>query len=104
MFGWIPAVAVAFLLLKPPRAALFCMIAGWLFLPMASYELAGLPDYRKPTAVPAVIFLAIMVFDFRRLQSFRPRPVDLPALLFCLAPAVSSLANGLGVYDAASAS
>ena len=35
MFGWIPLVFLAFMVLTPPRAALACYIAGWLFLPVA---------------------------------------------------------------------
>ena len=99
MFGWIPAVAIAFMVLTPPRAAVIGYIAGWLFLPVAQFPLAGLPDYTKHLAVPLVILLAILLCDGRRLLAFKPRLVDLPIALYCLVPLFSSLSNGLGWYD-----
>lgn len=103
MFGWIPLVFLAFMVLTPPRAALACYLAGWLFLPVAVFPLAGLPDYSKAMAVPLVIFLAILIFDGRRLAAFKPRLIDLPIAIFCLTAGVSSLVNGLGWYDATTA-
>jgi hypothetical protein len=103
MFGWIPLVALLFLLLPPARAATVACVAGWLFLPVATFPVVGLPDYSKALAVPLVVFLAIVVFDGRSLARVRPGLVDLPITVYCLTPAVSSLANGLGWYDATTA-
>lgn len=103
MFGWIPLVAMLFVLLPPARAALVAFVAGWLFLPVATFPVVGLPDYSKALAVPLVVFLAIVVFDAKRLQRVRFGLVDLPITIYCLTPAISSLTNGLGWYDAATA-
>ena len=103
MFGWIPVVALLFVLLTPPRAALVAFVAGWLFLPVATFPVVGLPDYSKALAVPLVVFLMIVVFDGKSLQRVRFGLIDLPIAIYCLTPAISSLTNGLGFYDAATA-
>jgi hypothetical protein len=100
LYGWIPLVACAFALLTPPRAVLFSYIAGWLFLPVAATEVLGFFDYNKNTAVPLVVFLAILAFDSRRLSVLHLRWIDVPMIVFCLVPLVSSIDNGLGMYDA----
>jgi O-antigen ligase len=73
-----------------------------MFLPVADLELFGFLDYTKSTAVPLIVFAAILVFDGGRLARLRLRLVDAPMLLFCVAPSFSSLSNGLGLYDALS--
>ncbi len=102
LFGFVPFVLIAFAAFDPRRAVLLTYLTGWMFLPVAGYELFGF-DYTKSTAVPVVVFLAIALFDGRRLTSFAPRLLDLPMAAFCLAPMASSLSNELGVYDALSA-
>lgn len=97
--AWIPLVALAFVALPPARAALVTYLAGWMFLPVPGLEVLGF-DYGKATAVPLVAFAAMAVADGARLARFRPGLVDLPIALFCAAPVASSLANGLGAYDA----
>ncbi len=99
LYGFLPFVALVFAFLSPTRAVLVSYLAGWLFLPVASIELLGVFDYSKDTAVPLVIFLAVVLFDSRRVLSFRLRAFDLPMLVLCAAPLASSLSNGLGWYD-----
>jgi hypothetical protein len=98
LLGWIPFVFIVFSTMRAPRAALFSYLAGWMFLPVPGIELVGL-DYDKDTAVPLVIFAAMLAFDGARLSRLRPVLVDLPVAIFCVVPLASSLANDLGWYD-----
>jgi hypothetical protein len=45
------------------------------------------------------VFLAALLFDRARWLAFRPRWFDVPMLLWCLSPLLSSLSNDLGVHD-----
>lgn len=103
MFGWIPAVLLLFSQLPARRAVIAAFILAWLFLPVARYEFAGLPEYTKMSATCVGVLLGAMLFDAERLASFRFHPVDIPLLLWCLSPCISSLTNGLGLYDGVSA-
>ena len=102
LLGWLPLVVGMFAALPPRRAVIWAFLVAWLFLPMAGYKLAGLPDYTKMSATCFGVLLGAALFDTARLVSFRPRWIDLPMLVFCLCPMASSLSNGLGWYDGAS--
>src|SRR3712207_5078886 len=99
LFGWIPVVFLLFALLPPRRAVIAAFLLAWLFLPMAGFKIAGLPDYTKMSATCFGVLLASAVFDPDRLLSFRFSWVDLPAAVFCTSPFVTSVVNGLGMYD-----
>jgi hypothetical protein len=103
MFGWIPVVFGLFSKLPPRRAVISAFIFAWLFLPMAKYEIPGLPDYTKMSATCWGVFISAAIFDTERLLSFRPRLMDLPMLIWCICPLFSSLSNDLGLYDGISA-
>ena len=103
LWGWIPVVVGLFALLPPRRAIIVAFIFAWLFLPNASYSFPGFPDYTKMTATVFGVLLGVALFDARRLVSFRFHLYDLPVLLFCASPLVTSPLNGLGLYDGASA-
>ncbi len=103
MLGWLPAVFYLFMLLPERRAVIASFVVAWLFLPVASYSLPGIPDYTKVTACSYGVFLATLLFKLRRCFSFRPSWLDLPMLVFCLCPFASSMTNGLGAYDGVSA-
>jgi hypothetical protein len=104
MICWIPVVLFLFSRLPVQRAVIFSFLAAWLFLPMASIPLAGLPDYTKMSATCYGILLATVIFDFHRFQKFRPHWIDIPLMIWCFSPLFSSLANGLGPYDGLSSS
>ena len=84
--GWPFAMLVVFACTTPRRAILFTFVAGWLILPDVFYRFYGLPDYRKTTAVSIAALLGILVFDSKRLLTWRPSWVDLPLLAWCLVP------------------
>lgn len=99
LFGWIPIVLGLFAVMKPHRAVIAGYIFAWLFLPAYSFQLPGLPDYNKLTAAFLGVFLGVLIFDLNKLLTFKPRWFDIPIALYCLCPMISSLTNGLGLYD-----
>ncbi|QDU70711.1 O-antigen ligase domain-containing protein [Mucisphaera calidilacus] len=101
---WLPVVLAMFLVLRPRQAVVWSILIGWLMLPMTGFTLPGLPDYTKMSATCLGILLGAALFDPNTLLRFRPRWADLPFVVFCLCPFLSSLTNGLGAYDGVSAS
>lgn len=99
MYGWIPTVIYLFIRFPAQRAVIVSFILAWLFLPQAKYPIIGLPDYTKMSATCYGILLATVIYDVGRFSSFKIRWVDLPMLIWCLCPVVSSITNGLGPYD-----
>src|SRR3954465_3761745 len=103
MAVWIPTVLVLFAVLPSRRAVIVSFLAAWLFLPMATYQLPFLPDYSKMSATCAGIFIATVIFDVKRVVRFKPSLIDVPIVIFCVVPLISSLLNGLGAWDGVSA-
>jgi hypothetical protein len=100
LFGWPIISLFLFLVLHPRRAVLASVLLGWMFLPVASYKFTtGIPEYTRMTAAVLGPLLGIVFFDFRRFQTLRPAWADLPMMVWCVCPLVSSLSNGLGPYD-----
>lgn len=96
---WLPVVLMMFALFPARRAVLISVIGGWLFLPTAIYEVRGLPNIDKAAVAMIPVLLGATLFDSRRLLQFRPRWFDLPMCIFCMASTITSLRNGLGMYD-----
>ncbi len=102
MFGWIPVVLFLCAMLPTRRAVVAAFVIAWSFLPMVSYHVQGLPAYSKMSATCGGVLLGALIFDIDKLLSFRPSWLDVPMLVWCLCPCVSSLTNGLGLYDGVS--
>ncbi len=100
IYGWIPfslmLVASRFDIRK---AMIFIFIAAWLFLPIAAFGIPGFPDLTKQSVVSYSALLAVLIFDSKRLVSFRPGWWDLPVLILCASTIATSVNNGLGLYD-----
>jgi tetratricopeptide (TPR) repeat protein len=103
LFGWIPLVLALFALLPARRAVVAGSIAAWLLLPPIGIDFPGFPNYTKATAATVGVLLGTFLFEPNRLLCFRLRWFDVPMLLWCLCPFLSSVTNELGVYDALSA-
>jgi hypothetical protein len=103
LFGWVPVVLFLFAMLPPRRAVITSILVAWLFLPMAGLPIPGFPDFTKMNATSVGILLGCMIFDQARIFTFRARWFDLPMVIWCFVPFVSSIVNGLGVYDGISA-
>ncbi len=56
--------------------------------------------FSKMQLTCASVFLAALLLDFKTIKSFRLQMVDLPMLIWCVCPLLSSLANDLGLFDA----
>lgn len=102
LLGWPIVVLALFATMAPRRAVITAMITGWLFLPIASYDLPGFTSYNKTNAITLSVTLGILAFDTGRLLIFRPSWLDLSIVIWCGSAALASLANGLGVNDAGS--
>jgi len=103
LFGWPVVVIALFTLVRPRVAVATSFLGAWLFLPMAGYEFQGWPGYSKVEAAAYGALLGVFLFDFARLSRLRVSLLDVPVIVWCLTPMASSLTNGLGAYDGASA-
>lgn len=93
-------VTGTFLRLPARSAALVATMAGFLFLPVFQGTPYEPPLLRtKAMFIGGVVLLAAVAADWRRWRRFRPRLVDLPVAVLCLAPIATSLSNDLGIYD-----
>jgi len=103
MFGFPVLAFLLFWLVRPRHRAVLAIFAlGFMFLPEApgaEYKLPGLPIFTKFINVNVSTLLAAMILTTRRLVSFRPSWADLPMLVFCTVPMVTSIVNDLGPYD-----
>ncbi|MGE5659185.1 MAG: O-antigen ligase domain-containing protein [Actinomycetota bacterium] len=99
MYGWIPLVLYLFIRYPAQRAIVASFIIAWLFLPLATYKLPGIPPYTKMSATCYGILLSTVMYDVTRFTSFKLGWLDLPMLIWCCCPFVSSLTNDLGAYD-----
>lgn len=102
LLGYPALVLVLFALLPLRRAILTAMVGGWLFLPTIKLAVVGIPDYDKIVATNCAVALGCLIWASRDLLALRPKLIDIPILLWCIAPSLSSLSNGLGTYDAGS--
>ena len=102
LFGIAPLALLFCGSLSPRAGILATLLAGWLFLPEERLSVVGIPDYDKLVATNLAMLLGCLAFHPRTLFGFRPSWVDVPIVLWCLAPSFSSLTNDLGAYDALS--
>jgi hypothetical protein len=102
LYGWLPLVLVIFRDLRGHRALATVYVFAWLFLPSTAIHFRSLPDYTKVSATSLGVVIAMLLFEPRRLTSFRPHWLDALMLTFCLAPIPSSVSNELGLWDGCS--
>jgi hypothetical protein len=102
LLGWFPVAMMLFMMFPPRRAVMLALFIGWMFLPVAKYELELLPDITKTNVISLAALLGVIFFDMGRLVQFRMRWFDVPAMVLCLTPLGSSMSNELGFYDGVS--
>ncbi len=95
-------IVAAFMIRQRHRAVLTILLAGFLFLPSIWYDFGPLNVTRWSLPILTAL-LALLLVEPARLARLRPQAADIPVVLWCLAPGFSSLSNGFGLYDAASA-
>lgn len=100
LLGWLPLVMVLFLLLPPRRAVVVSLIASWLFLPQLGFPVKLVPDYDKMSATCYAIILGALLLDPKnRVLNFKFHWIDIPIIVWCIAPFMASVTNDLGMYD-----
>ncbi len=102
LYAYVPFVLLVFAVMRPRQAVIFAYIGGFLFLPMLTIKFSGIPDLTKITAASFGVTFGALLFDTKTVLSFRPKWYDLPMLLWCVSPFVTSVVNDLGTYDGAS--
>lgn len=98
MAGWYPLCFAFFLMLPPSRAVAVGLVTGFLLLPNVTYDLPGIPSYDKSLAIVLGVVVSALALDRARLLTFRARWIDLPILVLCGSPFLSSVVNGDGAY------
>lgn len=98
LFGCIPLVLWLFKVMPPQRAVITAFVAAWLFLPVVHEPVLGL-RWTKMRATCYGILLASMIYDSGRFRQIEWSWRDLPIAVWCFCPFLSSMANGLGLYD-----
>jgi hypothetical protein len=100
LFG-LPLVSILlFRRFKPDIATVITVLAGFLFLPMASYDLPVIPAYDKTTSIAVGLILGGMISGHSAKHKLRLTAYDIPMIVWCfVAPVMASLTNGLGLYD-----
>ncbi len=96
---WIPLVIWAFSKFDKRIVVAGAFVLGWMFLPEATIPIPGLPDLSKMFASCVAVLVGAFIFDRKTLLSVRPGVIDIPMLLWCTCPFLSSMANGIGAYD-----
>lgn len=99
LFGWIVFTIYLFASRKPHRAVVISVIGGWLLLPQIGWNLPGLPDYTKSTAIAFGLIAGLIATKLKGEFRFQWRVYDLPVIVYCLSPIVTSMSNRLGFYD-----
>ena len=96
---WPLGVLSLFLITTPTRAVIIAFLAGWIFLPLSTLNVPGLPPFGKTTATSISLLPCILFFDLNRVFRYRGSLLDLPVLAWALAPIPSALANELPLWD-----
>jgi len=95
IFCWPLAVMAIFALLPPRRAILTSMLLAWLFLPIVRIDVPIFPDVTKMSMTLGAILIGIVVFDLPQIRPFHISLhwIDLPFIIWCLAPFLTAIAN-----------
>ncbi len=104
LLGWIPVCVILFACLAPAQALALSYLGGWLFLPMLRIPIEGFWDLDKVITTNAGAMLGTVVFASKTLRHYRLTMADWALLLFAGSACLSSVANGLGLYDGISSS
>lgn len=103
LVAMIPITLLFFCYMQPRRAALAAYLFGWMYLPIAGFEISGLPNFDKISVMAFSVLLGILLFDAKTLASYRPAWYDIPMYVFLASPFMASITNGLGAWDGVSA-
>ena len=102
LFGWIPLCCVFFLIFRPVRALTLAYLLGWLLLPVGEVQVKSFWDVDKILATNIGVMIGTCLFCPSRLKGLRFTLADALLIAFALGTCVTSIVNGLGVYDGVS--
>ena len=99
-FGWIPLTIYFFNKKGAVKGTLLSLIGGILFIPIFSYDFP-LITYNKNAVISLSILISFLITNSTRKYPLRFNGVDFFVLMSCVVgPIITSLSNGLGLYDA----
>ena len=99
---WISCSFFLFLTSPSRKAILISLLSGWMFLPIFSIQIPGLPDLDKQTLVVGFISISCLILGLRgrfQRQNFTFGFLDLPVVLYILAAPTTALINNSEVYE-----
>jgi len=96
---YIPFAITLFAFLPPRKAVIYGFLIAWLFLPMSHLPLHGFTDLNKMSVACVGTLLGALIFDSTTVFSFRAKIWDIPMLIWCICPFISSMGNNRGPYD-----
>jgi hypothetical protein len=100
MLLWLPITLYLFTRYSSQKAIIFSFVGGLLFLPQrAGFKLPLIPDYTGMVATCYGIVIGTLVYDSEKFRQFKWSWIDIPMVLWCTCPMLSSLTNDLGPYD-----
>ncbi len=99
LYGWPAVVLILFTVMPPKRAVIVGMLGSWMFLPMAGYQISGLPDITKMSITCVTVCVAALMFDTGRFARLRWSAMDFAMLAWIVVPLLSSVSAGYGAYD-----
>jgi hypothetical protein len=99
LLGYIPFIFVLFAFLKPRTAVIYNFLFAWLFLPMAFLSMPGFTSLNKMSLACVGTLLGALTFDIDTVLKFRFKVWDIPILVLCFCPFLSSRHNGYSLYD-----
>jgi len=102
MFGSVLLTPLLFLLMPVRRALVTSYCVLWMFLPVASISMPGIPTLDKPAAISVGVLIAMVLFYLDLIiKKFRPQWYDLPVVAFgFVIPFFSALNNDMGMDGA----
>ncbi|HIK55441.1 MAG TPA: O-antigen ligase domain-containing protein [Synechococcales cyanobacterium M55_K2018_004] len=89
LFKWVPT----------QQAAITSYIVGYTLLPQFGFVFPMLIPGGRMAIVTYAVILGILLFDIKFVKNFRFVWLDLPIIIFCICPFISSIDNNLGVFD-----
>jgi hypothetical protein len=100
MFG-MPLIGIyLFQRFSPEKATTIAVVVGTILLPVAEYELPGLPTYTKSFSISLGLLLGGMISGKSAANRLRVKAIDIPMIAWCfISPLATSISNGLGLYD-----
>jgi hypothetical protein len=98
--SWLIVGFALFFVLPPRRALLVGFVFGYLFLPYASIDIWALHTRDGILCFP--LLLGSVLFGWKAWERARFCFVDVAMAAWCLCPLLSSLTNGLGLYNSLS--